>query len=261
VTPFFFGASDRRLYGTYDPAATARSSGASRAAVICAPWGPDYVFMHGVLRRLAFSLSDAGVHVLRFDYFGVGDSAGEGEEASIVGWREDIAEAIEELKSMAGVQRIDLVGVRLGATMAAEVAVKRTDINSLVLWDPVVSGAEYVADLDAAHAEFIAARTRYTPLPPTDKSHRVCYPFPASLEAQMRALDLTALAPRLRPKTLLILSESLASHGVLLERLKAAGDRTKIEHVSGAAPWRQLAVGWDGVMPTEALAEIEAWLA
>jgi alpha/beta superfamily hydrolase len=259
VTPFFFGASDRRLYGTYDPAAT--RTGAPRAAVICAPWGPDYVYMHGVLRRLAFSLSDAGVHVLRFDYFGVGDSAGEGEEADIVGWRGDIAEAVEELKSMASVQRVDLVGVRLGATMAADVAAKRNDINSLILWDPVVTGVEYMADLDAAHADFIAARTRYTPLPPTDKPHRVCYPFPASLEAQMRALDLTALAPRLRQKLLLIISERLASHDILLERLKAAGDRAKIKHVSGAAPWRQLAVGWDGVMPTEALAEIEAWLA
>ena len=136
MTPFYFGEGERRLFGLYDPAMGA----GARAVVICPPWGPDHVAAHAPLRRLALKLAEAGHHVLRFDYFGVGDSAGDIEEGDLEGWREDIEMAIEEIKSIANVQRVCLAGLRLGATLAADVAASRRDIDTLVLWDPVVRG-------------------------------------------------------------------------------------------------------------------------
>lgn len=78
AVPLFFGEGRRRLFGVYDPAVSRIGAGPHRprAIVFCPPWGPDYYVTHGVLRRLATNLSLAGHHVLRFDYFGVGDSAG-----------------------------------------------------------------------------------------------------------------------------------------------------------------------------------------
>ena len=259
MTPFFFGERDRRLYGIFDPAER-QDKGRPRAVLICAPWGPDYMTMHGVLRRLAINLAKSGHNILRFDYFGVGDSAGESDEIDLDSWRADIEMAIDELKSMASVQRVTLLGVRLGATLAADVSAARTDVHGLVLWDPVVKGEEYLVDLDAAHRAFIEGRTRHFPLPPTDVRHRACCPFPEKFEIGLSKLDLTLLFPKLRQKTLLVITERLASHATLLEHGRQAGARLSVKYVSDPAPWRQNALGWNGVMPTEAMEGIKNWL-
>ncbi|MFB2351088.1 hypothetical protein, partial [Priestia megaterium] len=94
-------------------------------------------------------------------------AAGEAEEADLAGWRDDIEMAIEELKGMSGAPRVSLVGMRLGASLAAEVAAQRMDVDRLALWDPIVSGRDYLRELEADHAEWVGERTRYGPLAPT----------------------------------------------------------------------------------------------
>ena len=116
MTPFFFGERDRRLYGIFDPAERGQK-GRPRAVLICEPWGPDCTAVHGVLRRLALNLAKSGHNILRFDYFGVGDLAGESDKIDLDGWRRDIEMAIDELKSMAAVQRITLLGVRFSVAV------------------------------------------------------------------------------------------------------------------------------------------------
>ena len=69
-------------------------------------------------------LAAQGWHVLRFDYFGTGDSAGEFDEADLTGWEADIEQALDELLDMAGARKVALVGLRLGATLAARVAAR-----------------------------------------------------------------------------------------------------------------------------------------
>ena len=216
--------------------------------------------MHGVLRRLALNLARSGIDILRFDYFGVGDSAGESDEIDLDGWRRDIEMAIDELKSMAAVERLTLLGVRLGASLAADVAEARNDINALVLWDPVIKGEEYLADLDAAHQAFIDARTHHFSLPPTDVRHRACYPFPAKFELGLSKLDLGSLFPKLPQNILLVITERLDLQSSLLEQGRQAGGRFSVKHVSDPAPWRQDAPGWYGAMPTEAMEGIANWL-
>ena len=147
-----------------------------------------------------------------------------------------------------------------GASLAAEVCAARNDVNALVLWDPVIKGEDYLADLDTAHLDFIERRTRHFPLPPTDVRHRACYPFPEKFELGLRKLDLTSLFPELRQKILIVITERLASCGDLLELGGQAGARFSVKFVSDRAPWRQNAPGWDGVMPTEAMKEIANWL-
>ena len=102
---------------------------------------------------LRVRLSAAGIDTLRFDYFGTGDSAGEMVDADLAGWETDIELAIEELRDMVGSARVTLIGLRLGATLAARVAARRPgDVDRLVLWDPIQSGLEYLASLGVAAA-------------------------------------------------------------------------------------------------------------
>ena len=142
---FYFGAQERRLLGIYEAARRARPN---RAVVLCYPWGAEYIHGYRSMRQLAKMLTANGIHTLRFDYFGTGDSAGSTTEGDVSGWETDIQSAIEELMDTTGATQVSLVGLRLGATLAANVAVRAGPVvNSLVLWDPVVSGAEYLTEL------------------------------------------------------------------------------------------------------------------
>ena len=64
-------------------------------------------------------LERAGMHTLRFDYLGTGDSAGDVEQASPAQWVADVKAAVEEIQGRLPASSVTLVGLRLGATLAA----------------------------------------------------------------------------------------------------------------------------------------------
>src|SRR3569833_1317363 len=143
MNPLFIGTAERRLFGLYEPAAPAR--GLQRAAGLCYPWGMEYIYAHRSMRQLAARLCAAGFHTLRFDYFGTGDSSGEMDQASLVGSCTDVQSAIETLKDIAGASKVTLIGLRVGANIALQVASQlKSEVEALVLWDPIVSGEQYV---------------------------------------------------------------------------------------------------------------------
>lgn len=139
---FFFGSSNAPLLGVYHPAKL--DNDRFQGIVLCYPFGQEYMLVHRAFRQLAKMLSNNGYHVLRFDYRGTGDSAGDLEDMTPDDWTDDIAIAIQELKDMAGLTKVGLIGLRLGALLAAKVASQRTDLSSLVLWDPVINGTDYI---------------------------------------------------------------------------------------------------------------------
>ncbi len=151
MNPFFFGSSKSPLYGVYHPPRA--GEGAGRAVLLCYPMGAEYMRAHRAFRQLTTLLVKGGSHVLRFDYFGTGDSAGEGTDATVARWLEDIDVAIDELKETAQVKSVVLVGLRFGATLAALASTERTDVDQVVLWDPIIDGTQYVQDQLAVHED------------------------------------------------------------------------------------------------------------
>lgn len=144
MNPFFFGSSSRPLYGVYHPPSThpARKEG----VLLCPPFGQEYMRAHRTFRQLALLLNKKGFAVLRFDYFGTGDSSGYIEEASTKEWLTNIELASTELKEMAKVEKIHCVGLRLGGLLACA-STEKLDIEKLVLWDTVISGEAYDKEL------------------------------------------------------------------------------------------------------------------
>lgn len=93
------------------------------------------------MRQLAVRLSLAGFHTLRFDYFGSGDSAGEESETDVAGLQTDVVTAMETLKDLGTTEKVTLVGLRVGANVAARTAAAfPAEIEALVLWDPILTG-------------------------------------------------------------------------------------------------------------------------
>ena len=133
MNPFYFGPSDRPLFGLFT---RARESAPDAGAVLlCYPVGSEYMRAHRAFRQLNTLLNRAGFHVLRFDYSCTGDSAGEGVDARVSKWVDDVGWAIEELQDTAMVDRVSLVGLRWGATLAALAARGREDLDRLKIDD------------------------------------------------------------------------------------------------------------------------------
>jgi pimeloyl-ACP methyl ester carboxylesterase len=144
VEPFYFGPKDRRLFGTYHTPSVKRSVPAG--ALLCYPFLQEYFRSHRAFLRLATLLVGRGWHVLRFDYSGCGDSYGDGPSGPDA-WAQDVRLASVELRERAGTSRLALIGLRLGASLAAAAASSVRPLHQLVLWDPV-DGPEYLRELD-----------------------------------------------------------------------------------------------------------------
>jgi len=261
MTPFFFGTGQRRLFGIYDPA---RASGgaAMRAAVLCAPWGPEYLHTHRTLRQLATRLSLAGFHTLRFDYFGTGDSAGEVTDGDLAGWQGDIETAIEELKDSTGVKQLVLVGLRLGATLSASVAAARhQDVEALVLWDPIVSGEVYLRSLLLSKPNPPLTMGAIPRAAEIGGGYDVLgVPLPAKLAQEFERIDLAAQMPLLPANTLILVSERLPCHESLQHALRDQRDPCLVFESSADPPfWIERRTD-AGAVPVDILNRIVSWI-
>lgn len=192
----FFGPSAASLYGVYCPARLGRER--PEGIVFCYPQGQEYMRAHRALRQLALNLADQGYHVLRFDYRGTGDSAGDMDDIVLDHWIEDTLLAVAELRDMAALSRVALVGLRLGGTVAAEAACAAPDISRLVLWDPVCDGQAYIEGLRTALPRMPVSAAQSNFIAPDETIHLNGFPLPLPLQQsvttrQLAALDTTGL--------------------------------------------------------------------
>jgi len=117
--------------------------------VLCPPVGLEFLISYRALRVTADSLARAGLGVLRFSYPTTGDSAGAGDEAGRVErWRDGVREAVAWARQ-AGRAPVVLVGLRLGATLAADAAAELDGLAGVVLWDPCASGRSFLREEEA----------------------------------------------------------------------------------------------------------------
>jgi len=121
-----------------------------QGVVLCGPHGHDEESVHPLWRKLAAQLAKAGLPTLRFDYHGTGDSAGsDTDPGRLADWLASIRAAVQCLRQQTGVDDVALVGLRLGALLAAQAAQDIEEVSALVLLAPPVSGGAYVRQLRA----------------------------------------------------------------------------------------------------------------
>lgn len=201
--PIVFEAPDGPLAGYWH--AVGRQPAPALGVVLCAPWGREAVCTHATLRDLAGRLVEAGLPVLRFDAHGCGDATGADTDADRVGaWRRSIHAAADTLRRRAGVRRVVLVGLRLGAMLALQAASERDDVAACVALMPVASGRRYLRELQALRGQ---TDTDADPQADWDVGGFV---LTAETRAALRALDLAALAvaPRLPAERLLVIERA-----------------------------------------------------
>jgi pimeloyl-ACP methyl ester carboxylesterase len=227
------------LFGLYEPAF---SGGAvERAAVLCQPFGSEYVLAHRSMRQLAVRLARAGFHTLRFDYFGTGDAAGETAECDLDGWEADVEMATDELRDIVGISRITLIGLRLGATLAARVAARRaSDFEALVLWDPIIAGTDDVTADAYAGAKGV--------------------PDPASPLRNLRAIELAPWFAAPPTRTLSLVTERRPRRTALpMAKVGLKDAQLSIEFIDDLRPWIEDPDDAGG-LPIKVFQRIARWL-
>jgi pimeloyl-ACP methyl ester carboxylesterase len=221
--------------------------------VICHPFGQEYLRAHRSLRELAGRLADAGFHVLRFDYHGGGDSAGEPGEARVEGWLEDTTAALDEVREAAGSARVALVGLRLGATLATLTARQSGGVEALVLWDPVTEGATYLRELRAAHRAWLADRARGAAI---RDDEALGFPLSDLLVADLAGLSLDGAPPSRR--ALVVSSDD--DDGTLAAWSGAVPSSVERQRFPPAPVWLHAEGMERSLVPGELLDFVTAWL-
>jgi pimeloyl-ACP methyl ester carboxylesterase len=195
----YFG-SQRPLLGALH--VTPRLRPRSTAVLLCAPFGEEAPRAHRTLRALATALDRAGYPALRFDYSCSGDSAGDATAATVDAWVADIGEAARHLLASSGSPRVTLVGLRLGASLAALAAARGVvRPRHLVMWDPVVHGGTYLRELTAQHRTYMrdemggAYRDRLEVRPDGSPTEALGTPIGDALAEGVVGIDLAALRP------------------------------------------------------------------
>ncbi len=119
-----------------------------RGVVLCSAFGHEAVGTHRGWLALAERLGAQGLHVLRFDYHGTGDAAGdETDPQRLDAWRDSVTGAVAMLRRTCGVGSVTLVGLRLGATLAMLAGETLPEVEAIACLAPVVSGRSYVREL------------------------------------------------------------------------------------------------------------------
>jgi pimeloyl-ACP methyl ester carboxylesterase len=132
-----------------------------RGVVLCSAFGYEELCSRRTMHDLACSIAGAGLPVLRFDYHGTADSAGNGEDPDrVTTWIANIGAAIDLLRRETGVTEVALVGLRLGALLAACAAASRRDVSGPALLAAPNSGKTYVRELQALAHLLVAPDAR-----------------------------------------------------------------------------------------------------
>ena len=246
----------RPRFGLFFP-----SGKTDRGVILCGPFGKEFEIARTQISHFGREVAGRGCAAFRFDYWGYGDSGGEFSEACVTTMAEDVDRAIDELRRRAKIARVSLLGIRFGAAIAAAVAARRNDIDSLVLWAPTLKPWDYLYDglhqtiamqtllfrdikfvRDDIVANVLAGRPSLVggyDLNCTDQG----FPLGAPLLREVKELDLFSLSPKITAATQLVHvckqaepPPKLATD--FIEKLRAAGVPCRLDVVvEPTLPW------------------------
>jgi pimeloyl-ACP methyl ester carboxylesterase len=230
--------------------------------ILCHPLGEEYIRFHRVYRQLSFRLSNIGFPVLRFDFYGCGDSSGDCQQGQISQWLTDISTAVGEMRHRSGATKICLIGIRFGGTLSTMAGIARGDIDGMVLWDAVVSGQAYVEELTTAHQEMLrTAHVKPKPrMPDEEQTEILGFPLTASLLTGIERVDLLAIEKRPANNMLVIESDEKASQQKFTEHLRNMGIDVVHQHHPNPRFWVWMEDFGRVLTPQQILRSMVSWI-
>jgi len=112
--------------------------------VVAAPFAEEMNKCRRMFTLLGQDLAADGISLVVVDLHGTGESEGDFADARWEIWRSDLADACQWARSR-GDTRIALLGVRLGALLAVDLAHRgELKVDHLLFWQPALSGQQHM---------------------------------------------------------------------------------------------------------------------
>ncbi len=246
-TPLYFRTEEEPLFGWYH--APAKVDVSTTGMVICPPIGYEYMSGHRAMRHLADGFASEGIPTMRFDYHGTGDSAGIDEDPDrVTSWLESIREAVKKLKDVSGCTHVGLIGVRIGATLAALIA-EEVALSCLILWAPCINGRHYVREMKFLQQNDDSCTS--------DDIESAGFVLSAQTVKDLSSIKLTKRVPK-ATKILIVARDDLQDDFTLLECWKEQGLSVSYLRMNGFSDF--LTSPHKTKIPQLTIAEIIAWI-
>ncbi|MBK8323940.1 MAG: alpha/beta hydrolase [Betaproteobacteria bacterium] len=258
VIPLRLGEPPRQLFAMLQPAGGAAPR--QHGVLLCNPFGQEAIRAHRLVRVLGDRLAAAGFAVMRFDYYGTGDSGGDDTEGRLPRWIDDIVAVDAVLRSRSGISRTTWIGIRLGASLAVAAAARaRPHPERLILWDPITDGAAYLEELASAHASSIRAgsaglatarrHSRYRTHPPGPDDEALGFPLGESLRADIRDISARSFAQCPSPMTVISSADASPCCRVPTQVERSA----RVHRIASELEWVAISQMRSAVVPSDAL--------
>ncbi len=257
MIPVRFLNGSRELVGLYlEP--TGQTPARHHAVLLCNPFGQEGIRAHRLYRVMSERLAAAGYHVLRFDYYGSGDSAGADEAWDLQGSVADTQAALMELLRRSHAPVWSAVGLRLGATIVLDL-VRRAPLppQLLMLIEPVLDGRAYLSDLAASSLEALnrgygarwpmSARLRQTLLPEPDTEALGFFLSPQA-RAQIEAIA-PACLDAVPAAAIRLLTPDLKQTQCQLDQARLHPDRLQLVDTESRIDWATDSAAATAIVP------------
>ena len=183
---FFFPTSnDLQLFGVWRGPRDAK-----HAWILCPPFGEEEKSARRVLTQIAQTLEKRGQSSLVFSFRGTGDSQGDFATTDLTQWRADLRAAQQQAMVLAPQASLNLLGVRLGASLALQEA-PNLGVQQLILIEPLLSGRSFLMQQTAKkqiRAQLTGDGAATPSLLPADDLDG--WPLGSALKSELQALDL-----------------------------------------------------------------------
>ena len=260
LTPFYFRGPEKPLFGCHHLPYAPSIEGS--AVVLCYPLGHEYIRTHRACQKLAVLLAKAGFHTLRFDYYGCGDSGGDFEDGDFNQWQIDINDAIDEIKLKCGLNKVSLVGLRLGASLLMKAAAARSDVERMILWNPVLNGNACLDEWIDLHQNFEESINHTMPKRQKSEQLKVSeilgFPISNSLHEQLYQLELSSFQIASPKHLLLIENTENAKTDNFIKHQKNSSTDFEYRLEKSPSFWRQDPM--EAIVPYQLLQSMVKWM-
>ncbi|MGB3609537.1 MAG: alpha/beta hydrolase [Cellvibrio sp.] len=223
-----------------------------QVVVLCGPMGYEYTHSHRTVKHLADSFAQQGFIALRFDWHGLGDSPGsELDDRRLVTWLANIRALIDYARGAWPDCQVCLVGLRFGATLAC-LAAAQSEINNLLLWEPVVKGRAYVRELTAL-SRFAATAEAHQ-----DYIESAGFLMSAATADEIKNINLLNEQLQLKGKVLIAMRDDRSGDDALFQKLLADG--LDVLQMSLPGYTDMMAEPQDTIVPFSAIDSMVQWL-
>jgi pimeloyl-ACP methyl ester carboxylesterase len=195
-----------------------------------------------------------GLPTLRFDYLGEGDSACRDAAADqLENWVHSIQSAAQYLRKCSGIERLTLIGLRFGATLAIDFTERHAGVDAIVLLAPLISGRAYARELT------LAAKLSVNTISdaPSDAESVGVSLTPRNL-ARLTDFNILRGPARPVPRALILARKHMAGDQQLSERLRKLGVAIEVAEFTGFTP--MMRPGGGSEYPAAAFDHVVNWI-